>query len=495
MLLKKLQFFILFFFIAFLSHSQSPSAPISLHSFNHKYLEHLIKEKIDSVREAHELLPLANDSILYVAANDHAEYLLRTGHFSHNERNTTEKKTPQDRAVFHGAVNYAVGENIIKSYANLPINIKGKKDKTYINLTYNDLAHDFMDGWVNSPGHYANIITPGYQVTGVAISWDSQKGLVYAVQKFATIHFKYYFDENKEFFDYSNYVPEPVRNSFDGIEPILKRKKFDWKIKPAKDSLTFCNSCNNGINASKYKHKLLVQGRKLVFYTPDVKMMYDVIKNRRDGLALEIVEYMPYDCGNPAYYEKESRRNKQSIFNGEVLRPKYKRHIKKTSFKKTRSKYYFKKRKNSEGESFEAKLGRLPKDASGYVEVNVLFLKKNKLCRIMHFSGICGEKFDTLEYVPYFVDLDTLPYEFKPIRKEIKFEIPFEKGKHEYSYEDVRSLMDSLSYGVLHLDTVDVKAYSSLEGDSLFNAKLQRNRAKTFCRFLKSNNKRNCIPI
>lgn len=136
-----------------------------------------------------------------------------------------------------------MGENV--AYTSVGIPVKDKKGKISTNSTYNQTATDFAVMWVNSPGHYKNIITPDYNATGVAIWADKKTNRIYAVQKFADILYKYKFDENKNFFNYSNYVPEPVVSSFDGVRSHLHKGKHAYKLKnPKRISVCklFCES-------------------------------------------------------------------------------------------------------------------------------------------------------------------------------------------------------------------------------------------------------------
>ncbi len=65
---------------------------------------------------------------------------------THNENATT--KTPQLRAEYYGALNYLVGENVMKTSANTFV--KSKKGKIFDTNTYKGLANNIVTAWVNS---------------------------------------------------------------------------------------------------------------------------------------------------------------------------------------------------------------------------------------------------------------------------------------------------------------------------------------------------------
>jgi uncharacterized protein YkwD len=72
------------------AHSEKPDE----NKLNILFLEHLIKTQVDSVRKAHGLQPLVSDSILYVAAQDHASYLSTEKTISHYQKEKI-KHAPQ----------------------------------------------------------------------------------------------------------------------------------------------------------------------------------------------------------------------------------------------------------------------------------------------------------------------------------------------------------------------------------------------------------------
>lgn len=81
-----------------------------------KYLEHLVKKEIDAVRIDLEMPKLINDSILYIASQNHAVYLSKNKILSHYGKKGSNKYSPQLRAEFYGAKNYQVVYLAITTY-------------------------------------------------------------------------------------------------------------------------------------------------------------------------------------------------------------------------------------------------------------------------------------------------------------------------------------------------------------------------------------------
>jgi len=491
---------IIFLLFCQLTLAQSPSDAMQLGNINLKYLEHLVKIKVDDVRIAHNCEPLINDSILYVAAQHHANYMVSNNRLSHFENETENFKTPQDRAKFYGAVNYSVGENVLQTNANAIV--KSKKGKRHNTNTYEGLANSIVEGWVNSPGHYKNIITPEYQITGLAII--ETNGKVYACQKFASVQYKYEFEEPKEMFSYSNFKKKPAVKSFAGIKAELIPHKYEWKLKH--DKLEKCESC---LEAVKYAPFITLREERgnYILRIENSAYVQKLIQDKSDGFAVEIVTYNDYACGNPAYYTEPSRRNGQLKTNGRILKPIYKKDLLK-GFKKRKKKknmrflpYFFGadsvkfknrisqyKMEKYESEYFEIRIGKKPKDINGIYAHNLLYIQEKQICYVDYFTGYCGELYkDSAEYE--FIPLDPSggDYPFQAEKKELNLTIPFERNKFDYTASDIEQFTQSLNDLTYTIDSIYIQAFSSIEGDSTKNVALQVKRAESIVDALTQN--------
>jgi hypothetical protein len=100
------------------------------------------------------------------------------------------------------------------------------------------------------------------------------------------------------------------------------------------------------------------------------------------------------------------------------------------------------------------------------------------------------------------VYLDSLMYKDKKIRssdsfitkyKTLKFSIPFEKNKAEYSSEDIKPLYDSLRLTDFNIKKIQIKAYASIEGSLKRNLELQEKRANSIVKSLQTFQKPNIV--
>lgn len=475
--------------------SQNPSTYFDPKNVNSKYLEHLIKKGIDEVRINHSLKPLVNDSILYVAAVDHVQYLNETGRLSHYQPQNDLKKTPQMRAEFYGAVNYNLGENIAFVSYNSSKQINSSSENYH--KSYGAIAESFVKSWVNSPGHYKNIITPEYEITGVTVSINEEEGVVYACQKFAFVNFRFVFEENEKLFPYSEYTPPQQINSFDEVDnQLIPKYKYPYKLRH--DKFGKCAEGSNQLSETPDISLAYDERRGFILRVENSDYVSQIIRNKWDGFAVEIVDYEDYACGSPYYYEKPSRRNGQLRLNGTILEPKFKKDLLRGFKKRKINKdvkffnYIFRKDSVSffkrfgqykidkyTSEYFEIRLGRLPRNTAHLFNHNLILIKDKQICDVYYFTQFCGDVFE--EYIPTeFIPFqpDTLKYGFTLLPDELSFSISFQQGLYDFEKEEVLRNISSVSDYDFIIDSVKIKAFSSVEGDSAINARLQLKRAE-----------------
>ena len=152
-------------------------------NFDRHLLERLVKLKIDSVRKALNLEALSNDSLLYLAALDQAEYLLKRKEIGH-EQPGRKKHTPMDRAHYYKADFPEIGENVERIFYLVNLQMPKVSKKPVFIKTYQEAAYELAEGWVHSPPHYKNIRHKEFDITGVAVSADEKNKSITAVQVF-----------------------------------------------------------------------------------------------------------------------------------------------------------------------------------------------------------------------------------------------------------------------------------------------------------------------
>jgi uncharacterized protein YkwD len=135
-------------------------------------LELALLEKTNAARAEHGLAALEMDETLALAARHHALEMATLNYFSHQSP-TAGTSTPPQRIAKAGSPYIVVGENIAK----MPP------------MQTSQLASETTIGWMNSPGHRANLLEVSFTHVGFGLAKDSQ-GFIYIVQNFAYEPFK-----------------------------------------------------------------------------------------------------------------------------------------------------------------------------------------------------------------------------------------------------------------------------------------------------------------
>ncbi|MCU0355516.1 MAG: CAP domain-containing protein, partial [Cytophagales bacterium] len=470
-----------------LAHGQTPTSPATPSTLNTAYLEHLVKAQIDSMRRAKDLPALVSDSVLYVSAKDHVDYLAGQPTTSVNQKQNN-KRTAQDRAYFHGGRNYLVDENVL----SFPLG------KTYI-----ETARRIAQTWSRSGRAMRNITETDFQVTGVAIAPHPQDGRFIVVQDFARVLWKYTFANNPRLFPY-----DTVRRRHAELfaeAPGGGKQKLPWKLKP----LDYKRTHKNSIWQSFRKEKLHLQSdyaNRVIFARSLTPMeMLQAMQNRRDGLAVELVDFNSYNCNSSTYYTAASRRNGASSVNGRVLKPVYKQELlqnlrkQKRAFRKDKAKrqrqlwfdFSAKARREKQKlrkETWKPEYTSVPVgslmnvDSSGYVVANFLLLHKKRIIGAVHYTDVCGDLSftDSIAFEPR---LPQHQLNFKDDDRTFEFRVPFARNQAVPDHQVMLAIRDTLRNH--QIDQITINAFASVEGMGGLNEKLYRQRADSIVGYLR----------
>lgn len=253
---------------------------------------------------------------------------------------------------------------------------------------------------------------------------------------------------------------------------------FDIK-NPGNDYYKKCQDCLNLINNKPKEIQFGIQRDEFdnLYFVVTRKEWFDMmIKKSGDGIAIDIISIDRYDCSN------DKIENKSTI-KGDLQKPLYKKELEQNMLP---SKY---------GE-VAIKMGEVPQKYRGKdVEFNIIFIKNKYLCYYNSFFDLKTYRWDLLDMGFYF---DTLTYKsafdtslteqerYILQNKVLKFEIPFEKNKSEYSNTDIKPLYDSLNLTDFNIKKITIRAYSSIEGNEERNNQLQLERAQSIVTALQS---------
>ncbi|MEQ1580153.1 MAG: CAP domain-containing protein [Steroidobacteraceae bacterium] len=124
-------------------------------------------EGTNSLRTSEGRVALAGNPALMAAARAFAEFMARTDQYGHE----ADGSNPTSRATREGYDACIVAENIAYQFLST-------------GFSTDDLARTMLDGWMDSPGHRANLLAPDVTELGVAIARSARSGKYYGVQLF-----------------------------------------------------------------------------------------------------------------------------------------------------------------------------------------------------------------------------------------------------------------------------------------------------------------------
>ncbi|MFQ5875004.1 MAG: CAP domain-containing protein, partial [Dehalococcoidia bacterium] len=135
--------------------SPTPSlAPTSDSALPPNYsAEAAVQQRVNQFRQGQDLTLLAPNGSLAEVARAHSKDMADRGYFDHN---SPEGLGPQDRVERAGLDDFLCGENLFMVE-------DAKEDSTEF------ISGESFTGWLNSPGHYENMIKSGFDTGGVGI--------------------------------------------------------------------------------------------------------------------------------------------------------------------------------------------------------------------------------------------------------------------------------------------------------------------------------------
>ncbi len=259
---------------------------------------------------------------------------------------------------------------------------------------------------------------------------------------------------------------------------ISGQQMYDMKD-PGSDYIQKCQECLTLIKNKPKEIQFGIQKDDLnnLYFAVTRRDWFDLlIRKKNDGIAIDIVSKERYDCSN-------AHINKTSVIRGDMQRPIYLKELLQNMIP-------------SQNGAVVINMGKIPeKYINKDVEFNIIFLHDKYRCYYNGFYNLKTYRWDLLDMGLYF---DTLTYKsqfdtsltdqekYILQQKVLRFEIPFERDKSEYSSEDIKPLYDSLNLTDFTIQKIIIRAYSSIEGNTERNIQLQKERAQSIVNALQS---------
>lgn len=383
--------------------------------------------------------PLTESDILRDAADFQSEFMAKK-----EERTYTNQvsylKTTGDRGYRAGGT---------KRVSEVVTRVKATKGSGKEDYSYLDVATETVMSILKSNKTASIPLNKKFKKTGVSVSVDAYNKYCYV-----SIVLGNDLSFNKSDISYKNTTY--TRKSY-GLAPYEEKS---------------CRKCN--IRNIEDMHKgLEIKGNDIYFRYPNVKDLRRIIGNKKDGIAIDIVQHSQYSCNSANDVD-------YNLFNRGVMLKyiTYAKMVKKNQItdKKDKSLYVY--------------LGSIPAEVSEPYDVNLILIKDKKVCRTIGKTNVeLGKNSynSRTALVPDRTGVKTnINYIPKPEKDVFEFKVPFEQSKSTYQKEDIQPFIDALHASHFIINDLTIISYTSLEGSDKSNMDLQQKRAESIVNAMKA---------
>ena len=421
---------------------------IDIEDFNSKLLQQILEDEINAVRVKQEMDSLKRNVILQNAAEDQSEYMAAKDMAT--DLQGGKKKTIGKRIEYYGGSNNG---------AEIVTKMSPKKGKFF--LSYKQLAQDIMFRFLKSKKTSVYIVNPVYVFCGIGAELNNAGKKVYVSVVFG---------------NYDSFNNGAERR--DEMDIPFSTKKYGLKHRDEK----ICRKTKKFKNLSSLQESLYVEQGKIYFQYNHLKALRKLIKDSKDGLAVDIVQKVQFGCTGDNIMDN-------TLVNRGIMQ------------KRLYANKLYKKNLITDDKQRKTKikvlLGTIPPELDGEYEINLMIIKQKHVCKectpVAHLEGAV-EYNKELDLLADTVQTDVEPYTPKPEKNVLTFKIPFEKNKFKYQKEDIEPFIKKLKEPDFIIEKLKITAYSSIEGNDANNKQLQEKRAKSIVSALSQRQKTEIKP-
>lgn len=427
--------FLFFCFVLLSSFLQAQSVKTSYKSvlpgqINWSHVQTEFYKLLNELRQQQKLTALYPDQVLELAATDQAHYMDSVYKVTHDQK-VKRKETAQKRVFYYNGTHGQVGENCIQLFVGKPMKVKYAKEPVTV-TTEKDLAKALFLGWKNSPGHYKNMITADYDVAGLGYYYNKDSSALFCAQVFAAKPF----------------VPKKGMDSPDNA----------YDIKESIPSVCNCMTSNawNDLN----KEITFAYGIDSIYIICKKLDKFKAFFNQAgDGIYLDYVFRDQFPC------EKNNLLHGSPIYDGFMTRPALCKDILKRNL--------------APGNNLYAAIGPIPKELKGIqYGLNYGIIKNGYGCVYTYVTSVPERNLDILYLLPKWIDNQELDIRKDTFNGVLTFNVPFERGKTAISALQKNELIKRLQVYKPFVKSLKIKTFSSIEGTTEVNLKLQKERAE-----------------
>ena len=409
---------------------------------NYKLMNECVSEIINHVRKSVFALPLQSNVPLDSAAKFQSDYQALKN--EKTEFNLSPYKTTEQRLIKYGATRYA--EELIA---------KGRTERGNDNSFF-FVASELLRPLLSNPKTFSIVVSKSWKYTGIGTSIDPETG--------KSIYLSLILGNDKSL----DYIPIQEKNA-----PYTKAANG---LKPY--SYADCKKCENqqiyDVFMDYIKYGLGESEVRLV--SDNSKIIERLLAGKDDALVLDFVAKDQYDCSDKNRIDN-NRPNRGFMSKQITLEDILKNNTANEKGKK----------------ALDAVIATVPVEvAGGDFEVYAIIVKENIPCRVafpvrLDIQNAHFERSVTPDLAP---DFSTYPPvgSFVPNAEQaqLEFIIPFDKAQSEYKKSDIEPFIKNLKEPAFEVNKLTITAYTSFDGDNVFNDFLQKKRAESIVNAFKS---------
>ncbi|GAB4202106.1 MAG: hypothetical protein Fur0023_07510 [Bacteroidia bacterium] len=342
---------------------------------------------------------------------------------------------------------------------------KSKKD-----VPYKVIAQNITAKWMAGQKEKLILLNPKYIYVGIGMFPDAEFKKIYVSSMFAG------YDISNEGASHKKEIKPPFNN-------------LSKKFQPPNDKK--CKNCKSFKNYELLHQGLYVENGKIYLKYNNLKELKRLIKKPKDGIAVDIVQRAQYTQAD--YNIVDNSLLNKGIMQKVIYKDKF--------FASNKLLDKKDQKKNKKLNEILVEVGKFPKNIKGQYELNLIIIQDNTICKTVtqSYTELLQQEGEFNSGILPLLPKNKKDAESSFVPKAennlITFVIPFEKNKYNYKPEDIQPLIDALDEPDYIIEGLYIYAYSSIEGDSVTNAKLQIKRAESVAQVLQNNQSVKVKPV
>jgi hypothetical protein len=244
-----------------------------------------------------------------------------------------------------------------------------------------------------------------------------------------------------------------------------------------------CKNCERWRNYDVLHKGLVVENGKIYLEFKNSRELRRLLKKAKDGLAVDVVQREQYTKAD--YNIVDNNLYNKGIMNKVIFKDKF--------FKSNLLTKNVDKKKKNKIKGIKVEMGKMNPKITGAYEINLIVVQDGKYCKTITRGYSESGNIDSKTPIGIMPVKGSVgikpPFEPKSESSILTFNIPFEKNKFEFKKEDIQPFIKAMNEPDFIIDGLYIYAYSSIEGDSAANAKLQRKRAESVTKILQEQQK------